>query len=143
MIPGFINTYLSKGYSVVSQEVNKYFLNRGFFRKLHRFRYSSKDQQVHLIPTLSDFVNPLYLTVGIYLMLLVLVWPLLDPRKITQFMGMLAIQAVITAWLVGWLYANEDKFGFLALEMLKNSAMPTGSSDSISETVGGPLHAEL
>jgi hypothetical protein len=142
MFPGLINTYLNKGFSVVSQEINN-FLNRGLFRKLHRFRYSSKDHQVHYIPTLSDFVNPLYLTIGIYLMLLVLVWPLLDPRKITQFMGMLAIQAMITAWLVGWLYANEDKFGLWALEMLKNSAMPLNRSDSTSETVGGSLHAEL
>ena len=137
-------TYLKKGFSVIYQELNRFLFNRGFFSKLHRLRFSFKDNQLQYIPTLSDFVNPLYLSVGIYLMLLLLVFPLLDPRKPVQFMGILGLQMMITAWLVGWLYANEDKLGIWAMDFLKNAAGNVENfAENIKESIGQPAHAEL
>ena len=55
------------------------------------------------------------------------------------------MQMMITAWLVGWIYANEDKLGLFAVELLKNTA---GNADfiakAIKKTVGDTVgHAEL
>jgi hypothetical protein len=139
-----VKIYLKKGFSVIYQELNRFLFKRGFFSKLHRLRFSFKDNQLQHIPTLSDFVNPLYLSAGIFLLLLLLVFPLLDPRKPVQFMGVLGLQMMITAWLVGWLYANEDKLGIWAMELLKNAASNVENiAETIKETIGQPAHAEL
>ena len=136
--------YLKKGFSVIHQEINRFFFKRGFLSKLRRVRFSFKDNKLQYIPTLSDFVSPLYLSLGIYLMLLMLIFPLLDPRKPVRFLGVLGLQMMITAWIVGWLYANEDRLGLLASELLKNAA---GNAENIAETIkeslGQPDHAEL
>jgi hypothetical protein len=139
-----IKSYLLKGFSLLHKEIDHLLTHRQIFSKVRRMRFSFKNNNLEYIPSLSEYVNPLYLSIGIYIILLMVLFPLMDPRKPVQFLGIIGMQMMITAWLVGWIYANEDKLGLLAVELLKNTA---GNADSIAraikKTIGETVHAEL
>lgn len=134
MNPSYIKEVLINGGKLLYQEVCRFLHRPGFYRKLKRFRFSDENKTLEMIPSLSDFINPLYLAALLYVFLIVTFIPLLDPRRVGRFVIILLTMGLITVWVTGWMYANEDILGTWLLELSKK-AVDNINPEAIKEAV--------